>query len=57
MNQPYTMTPEQVADAAKAMKPKVLYPYHHGLGQTDTGKLIDLLKDEPDIEVRIAKEK
>jgi L-ascorbate metabolism protein UlaG (beta-lactamase superfamily) len=51
MNQPYTMTPEQVADVAKAMQPKVLYPYH--FGNTDTSKLVDLLKDEKGIEVRI----
>lgn len=30
MNLPYTMTPEMAADAAKAFKPKVLYPYHYG---------------------------
>jgi L-ascorbate metabolism protein UlaG (beta-lactamase superfamily) len=51
MNLPYTMTPEQVADVAKAMQPKILYPYH--FGQTDTGKLADLLKDEKGIELRI----
>ena len=51
MNLPYTMTPEQVADVAKAMRPKILYPYH--FGQTDTGRLVDLLKDEKGIEVRI----
>ena len=28
-NQPYTMTPEQLVKAAKAFKPKVLYPYHY----------------------------
>jgi len=50
MNLPYTMTPEMVADAAKAFKPKVLYPYH--FGDTDTGKLTELLKEEK-IEVRI----
>lgn len=50
MNLPYTMTPEMVADAAKAFMPKVLYPYH--FGETDTSKLVDLLKGEP-IEVRI----
>ena len=27
-NQPYTMTPEQVAKAARTIKPKVLFPYH-----------------------------
>jgi len=52
MNLPYTMTPEMVADAAKAFKPKILYPYHYG--NTDTSILVDLLKNE-DIEVRIKK--
>jgi L-ascorbate metabolism protein UlaG (beta-lactamase superfamily) len=51
MNLPYTMTPEMVADAAKAFKPKVLYPYHYG--QTDPAGLVDLLKDSTQIEVRI----
>ncbi len=51
MNLPYTMTPEMVADAARAFKPKILYPYH--FGQTDTATLVTLLKDSPEIEVRI----
>jgi len=51
MNLPYTMTPEMVADAARAIRPKVLYPYHYG--NTDTGELVRLLGDEKDIEVRI----
>jgi L-ascorbate metabolism protein UlaG (beta-lactamase superfamily) len=51
MNLPFTMTPEQVAEAAKVIKPKILYPYH--FGNTDTGKLVALLKDEPEIDVRI----
>jgi L-ascorbate metabolism protein UlaG (beta-lactamase superfamily) len=53
MNLPYTMTPEMVADAAKAMKPKILYPYH--FGDTDTSKLMGLMKDSPGVEVRIRK--
>jgi len=53
MNLPYTMTPEMVADAAKAFKPKILYPYHYG--NTDTSKIADLLKDADEIEVRIRK--
>ena len=53
MNLPYTMTPEMVADAANAFKPKILYPYHYG--QTDPNKLAELLKDSNDIEVRIRK--
>jgi L-ascorbate metabolism protein UlaG (beta-lactamase superfamily) len=51
MNLPYTMTPEMVADAAKAFKPKVLYPYHYG--KTDTSILVQLLKDSKEIDVRI----
>lgn len=53
MNLPYTMIPEMVADAVRAFKPKILYPYH--FGQTDTSRLVDLLKDVKDIEVRIRK--
>jgi L-ascorbate metabolism protein UlaG (beta-lactamase superfamily) len=49
------MTPEMVADAAKVLKPKILYPYHYG--ETDTSKLLDLLKDTKEIEVRIRKMK
>lgn len=55
MNLPYTMTPEMVADAVKAFKPKILYPYHYG--KTDTSKLLDLLKDTKGVEVRIRKMK
>lgn len=51
MNLPYTMTPEMVADAAKAFRPKILYPYH--FGDTDTSKLLKLLQDQKEIEVRI----
>ena len=51
MNLPYTMTPEMVADAARAFKPKILYPYH--FGQTETARLQELLRDNPEIEVRV----
>ena len=51
MNLPYTMTPAMVADAARTFKPVILYPYH--FGETNTQELVDLLKDEKDIEVRI----
>jgi L-ascorbate metabolism protein UlaG (beta-lactamase superfamily) len=53
MNLPYTMTPEMLADATKAVKPKILYPYHYG--RTDTSEIVKLLKDMPEIEVRIRK--
>jgi len=51
MNQPYTMTPDQVANAARAFRPKILYPYH--FGETDPKLLSALLKDEKGIEVRL----
>ncbi|HAM09132.1 MAG: metal-dependent hydrolase [Bacteroidetes bacterium GWE2_41_25] len=50
MNLPYTMTPEMVADAAKAFKPGILYPYHYG--ETDTDLIVNLLKGSG-TEVRI----
>ncbi len=53
MNLPYTMTPEMTADAAKSFKPKILYPYH--FGSTDLNKFSDLMKDAPDIEIRLRK--
>jgi L-ascorbate metabolism protein UlaG (beta-lactamase superfamily) len=51
MNLPYTMTPEMVADAARAFRPRILYPYHYG--DTDPNILVRLLKGEKGIEVRV----
>ncbi len=51
MNLPYTMSPEMVAEAAKAFRPGILYPYH--FGSTDTDELVRLLEGEEGIEVRI----
>ncbi len=53
MNLPYTMTPEMVAEAVKAFKPKILYPYHYG--ETDVNQLLTLLKGFPETEVRVRK--
>lgn len=53
MNLPYTMTPEMVADAVKAFRPKVLYPYHYR--GTDPARIVELLKKDRDIEVRVRK--
>ncbi|UCF65915.1 MAG: MBL fold metallo-hydrolase [bacterium] len=53
MNLPYTMTPVMVADATRAFKPKILYPYH--FGRTDVNELLKLLRDFPDTEIRIRK--
>jgi L-ascorbate metabolism protein UlaG (beta-lactamase superfamily) len=55
MNLPYTMTPEMVADAVRGFKPKILYPYHYG--DTDTSKVVDLLKGMNETDVRIRKMK
>lgn len=51
MNLPYTMTPEMVAAAARMLKPAILYPYHYG--ETNTSRIVFLLKDDKEIEVRI----
>jgi L-ascorbate metabolism protein UlaG (beta-lactamase superfamily) len=53
MNLPYTMTPEMVADAAKAFQPKILYPYHYHFGTTDTSKRVELMQDTKAVEIRI----
>ncbi len=53
MNLPYTMTPAMVAEAAGRIQPKILYPYH--FGSTDTQELVNLLKGNKQIEVRIRK--
>jgi len=49
-NQPYTMTPEQVAKAAKTIKPRVLFPYHYS--ETPVKRVTELLSDTS-IDVRI----
>lgn len=49
-NQPYTMTVEQLVNAARMVKPKVLFPYHYG--QTDVSAIPSLLEADG-IEVRI----
>ena len=51
MNLPYTMAPEMVAEAARVIRPRILYPYHSG--GTNTSELVDLLADDQGIEVRI----
>ena len=51
MNQPYTMRPDQVVDAANKIHPKILYPYH--FGDTDTAELTKLLSKNKHIEVRL----
>ncbi len=51
MNLPYTMTPDMVADAARAFRPRILYPYHYG--DTDPQELVRRLAREEGIDVRV----
>lgn len=51
-NLPYTMTPEQLAAAARSFIPKVLFPYHYG--QTDIQQTVSLLSGSG-IDIRIRK--
>jgi len=50
MMRPYTMSPEMIADAARAFRPKILYPYH--TNETDASKLASLLSSVPEVEIR-----
>jgi L-ascorbate metabolism protein UlaG (beta-lactamase superfamily) len=50
MNLPYTMTPEEAADAARSFAPKIVYPYHYR--QSETSLFAEKLKGAP-IEVRL----
>jgi L-ascorbate metabolism protein UlaG (beta-lactamase superfamily) len=51
INLPYTMLPKDAAEAARAFKPKILYPYHQG--KSDPAEVKRLLADVPEIEVRV----
>jgi L-ascorbate metabolism protein UlaG (beta-lactamase superfamily) len=51
MNQPYTMTPEQVVKSVSILKPAILYPYH--TTEADVLKLKELMKDNKSCELRI----
>jgi L-ascorbate metabolism protein UlaG (beta-lactamase superfamily) len=50
MNLPYTMTPQMVADAVAAFRPRAVYPYHYG--DTDPQELVKLLEGKG-TEVRV----
>tara|TARA_B100001964_G_scaffold210650_1_gene245238 strand:+ start:116 stop:844 length:729 start_codon:yes stop_codon:yes gene_type:complete len=50
MNLPYTMTPEQAADAVREFKPKVVYPYHYR--GSDTAKFKKLVGDASEVRLR-----
>jgi L-ascorbate metabolism protein UlaG (beta-lactamase superfamily) len=49
-NLPYTMTPDELLEAARVIKPAFLYPYH--LGNTDRIALAKLLSGLEGIQVR-----
>jgi L-ascorbate metabolism protein UlaG (beta-lactamase superfamily) len=51
MNLPYTMTVEQAADAVRAFKPKIVYPYHYR--GSDTEKFKKLVGEDSGVEVRL----
>lgn len=51
VNQPYTMSPEQAAEAARTIGAPIFYPYH--TGDTDMCRVKELLADTPSISVRI----
>ena len=50
VNQPYTMTVAQCLDAARLIRPRILYPYHYS--ETPVRQVADSLADSS-IEVRI----
>lgn len=47
MNLPYTMDIDHAADAVKAFKPKVVYPYHYG--DSDLAKFKSLVGEAADV--------
>jgi L-ascorbate metabolism protein UlaG (beta-lactamase superfamily) len=52
MNMPYTMTGAQAAEAARAFRPRIVYPFHY-LGGSENEAFAAALRDEPGIEVRL----
>jgi len=54
VNLPYTMTEEQAAEAVRAIRPRIFYPYHYGGTdhKTDLGKLRRLI-DGTGVEMRV----
>ena len=50
MNLPYTMDVAHAADAIKAFKPKIVYPYHYG--DSDLAPLAGLVGDAAEVRIR-----
>ncbi len=56
MNLPYTMDSAMAADAAKAFKPEVLYPYHTRSRQGDqVAGFMELMKGVNEVDIRLLK--
>jgi L-ascorbate metabolism protein UlaG (beta-lactamase superfamily) len=51
MNLPYTMTPKEAADAVRAFKPRVVYPYH--FGKSDVSEFTRGVGSDAGVEVRV----
>ncbi len=59
MNLPFTMTPQEAADCVKAIKPKMVYPYHYrqqGIEPADKNQtdFVAAMKGTPGIEIKAA---
>ena len=56
MNLPYTMDSAMTADAAKAMRPRIIYPYHTRFSKEDqVPGFVELMKGVEGVEVRVSK--
>jgi L-ascorbate metabolism protein UlaG (beta-lactamase superfamily) len=51
MNLPYTMTPQQAAEAVRTFKPRIVYPYHSR--GSDVGEFARLVGTDAGVEVRL----
>ena len=54
VNQPFTMTVDQAVEAAKAIRPKIFYPYHYGEvdEKTDLDRLTRELEGVTEVRIR-----
>ena len=54
VNQPYTMTVDQAAEAVHAIRPTIFYPYHYGQVEekTDIERLVHELEGVTEVRVR-----
>ena len=55
MNLPYNMDSAMAADAAKAFKPKILYPYHTLFSEDQVSGFVELMKSVAAVEIRVSK--